>query len=81
MVKNCYVVECHNTFKKEIGTHFYRFPGDPEKHSKWIVAVKCEKWSLNVNSWICSTHLVTGQKSSNPLAANYVPSLFPQPAK
>ena len=46
--------------------------------------MKRDKWSPNDNSWICSTHFVTGQKSGNPLAPNYVPSLFPQlksPAK
>ena len=46
--------------------------------------MKRDKWSPNDNSWICSTRFVTGQKSGNPLAPNYVPSLFPQlksPAK
>ena len=52
--------------------------------SKWIVAVKRENWVLNTSSWICCKHFVTGKKSDDPLATNYIPSIFPQlksPAK
>ena len=84
MVKNCCVVGCHNVFKKNSGIQFYRFPTNPEKQSKWIAAVKRDDWVPNDNTWICSTHFVTGKRSDNPLAPNYVPTLFPQlssPAK
>ena len=84
MVKNCCVVGCCNVYKKASGIHFYRFPTNAEKRSKWIAAVKREGWSPNQNTWICSVHFVTGEKSSNPLAPNFVPTIFPHlksPAK
>jgi len=83
-VMDCCVVGCHNVFKKNSGIKFYRFPTNPEKRSKWIAAVKHDDWIPNDYTWICSTHFVTGKRSDNPLAANYVPTLFPQlnsPAK
>ena len=30
----------------------------------------------NEYSWLCSEHLVSGEKSNNPLAPNYIPTLF-----
>ena len=36
-----------------------------------------EDWLPNANTWICSQHFVTGEKSNNPLAPNYVPLIFP----
>ena len=71
-------------YKKASGIHFYRFPTDAEKRRKWIAAVKRERWSPNQNTWICSVHFVTGEKSNNPLAPNFVPTIFPHlksPAK
>lgn len=78
MVKNCCVVGCHNVFKKNSGIQFYRFPTNPEKRSIWIAAVKRDDWAPNDNTWICSTHFVTGKRSDNPLAPNFIPTLFPQ---
>ena len=72
------MVGCHNVFEKNSGIQFYRFPTNPEKRSKWIAAVKRDCWVPNDNTWICSTHFVTGKRSDNPLAPNYVPALFPQ---
>ena len=86
MVKNCCVVGCHNVFIKG-KISFYRFPSAikyPVKRSKWIAAVKRENWVPNRNTWICSEHFVTGQKSNDALAPNYIPTIFPQvksPAK
>ena len=77
MVKNCCVVGCSNVYKKNSVIHFYRFPCDKDKRSKWIAAVKRKEWLPNVNTWICSQYFVTGEKSSNALAPNYVPSIFP----
>ena len=77
MVKNCCVVGCHNVYKKGSGIQFYRFPRDTEKRGKWISAVKREDWIPNDNTWICSVHFVTGARSNNPLAPNYIPTIFP----
>jgi len=46
--------------------------------------VKREKWTPNKKNRICSEHFATGRRSNNPLAPNYVPTIFPQlesPAK
>ena len=76
MLKNCCAVGCSNVYKKGSGISFYRFPTDAERRSKWIAAVGRKDWSPMENSWICSKHFVTGTKSKNPLAPNYVPTLF-----
>jgi len=80
MVKNCCVVGCHNVFIKG-KIPFYRFPSAkryPVKRSKWIAAVKRDYWVPNSSTWICSEHFVTGKKSDDPLAPNYIPTIFPQ---
>ena len=33
-------------------------------------------WSPTEYTWICSEHFVSGTKCNNPLAPNYVPTLF-----
>ena len=76
MVKRCCTVGCHNAYRKGTGIHFYRFPTDPEHRSKWIAAVSRENWQPNEYSWLCSKHFVSGEKSNNPLAPNYIPTLF-----
>ena len=76
MVKNCCAVGCSNVYRKGSGVKFYRFPSDPERKAKWIAAVRRENWTPTEYTWICSQHFVTGEKSNNPLAPNYVPSLF-----
>ena len=53
-----------------------RFPTDPERKGKWISAVNREGWTPSEYSWICSEHFVTGAKSNNPLAPNYVATIF-----
>lgn len=63
-------------YKKGSGIKFYRFPTDLEQKRKWIAAVKCDNWLPNEHTWICSQHFITGEKSNNPLAPNYVPSIF-----
>ena len=76
MVKHCCAVGCRNTYQKGSGIQFYRFPTDPERKGKWISAVNREGWTPSEYSWICSEHFVTGAKSNNPLAPNYVPTIF-----
>ena len=79
MVKNCCAVGCSNVYRKCSGIKFYRFPSDPEQKSKWIAAVRHENWTPNEHTWIrslvCSQHFITGEKSNNPLALNYILSL------
>ena len=49
---------------------------DPERKGKWISVVNREGWMLSEYSWICSEHFVTGAKSNNPSAPNYVQTIF-----
>ena len=56
--------------------HFYRFPVDTERKSKWVATVNRKGWYPTEYTWICSEHFVSGVKSNNPLASNYIPSLF-----
>ena len=76
MVKSCCAVGCHNTYKKGDTIKFYRFPADPDKRARWVAAVNRKDWIPNEYTWICSEHFLNGQRSDNPLAPNYVPSVF-----
>ena len=76
MPKNCCAVGCPNVYRKGSGIQFYCFPVDLECHNKWIVAVNRQNWNPTQYTWIYSEHFVNGHKSNNPLAPNYVPSLF-----
>lgn len=76
MGKSCCAVGCTNRFYKGSGVHFYRFPEDPERRSRWIAVVGRKDWKPNEYSWLCSAHFVSGEKSNNPLSPDYVPSLF-----
>ena len=58
------------------GIQFYRFPADPNKRHKWTSAVNRDNWTPNEYTWICSEHFVSGVKSANPLAPNYIPTIF-----
>ena len=76
MVKNCCAVGCHNVYKKGSGIHFYRFPTEPDRRAKWVSAIHREGWVPTEYSWLCSEHFVTGKKSNNPLAPNFIPTIF-----
>ena len=76
MPKNCCAVGCSNVFRKGSGIQFYRFPVDLERRNQWTAAVNRQNWSPTEYTWICSEHFISGVKSNNPLAPNYVPSLF-----
>ena len=78
MVKSCCVVGCHEVFKAGGNIKFHRFPKDEGRRAKWTAAVRRENWTPNDNTWICSQHFVNGEKSNNPLAPNYIPTIFPQ---
>ena len=76
MVKNCCAVGCTKVYQKGSGISFYRFPTNVERKRRWIATVRRENWMPSKYSWICSQQFVTGKKSNNPLAPNYVPSVF-----
>ena len=76
MPKNCCAVGCSNVYRKGSGIQFYRCPVDLERRNKSIAAVNRQNWNPTEYTWICSEHFVGGAKSNNPLAPNYVPSLF-----
>ena len=63
--------------RKAVDFSSIQFPRDQAKCEKWISAIKRVDWIPNDNTWICSTHFVTGVRSNNPLAPNYVPTIFP----
>jgi len=42
----------------------------------WVAAVNRKEWIPNEHSWICSEHFLTGKRSDNPLAPNFIPTLF-----
>ena len=76
MVKSCCAVGCHNVFVKGIEIHWYKFPLEPETRARWISAIRHEHWEPTQNTWICSEHFISGEKSSDPLSPDYVPSVF-----
>ncbi|XP_065889366.1 uncharacterized protein [Dysidea avara] len=76
MVKSCCAVGCHNVFVKGNGIHWYKFPPEPETRARWISAIRREHWEPTQNTWICSEHFISGEKSSDPLSPDYVPSVF-----
>ena len=79
MPKRCCAVGCVNSYSlyvKGSGIQFYRFPADPNKRHKWTSAVNRDDWTPNEYTWICSEHFVSGVKSANPLAPNYIPTIF-----
>ena len=67
---------CSNVYRKGSGIQFYRFPVDLECRNKWIAAVNRQNWNTTEYTWICNEYFVSRVKSNNPLASNYVPSLF-----
>lgn len=76
MPKNCCAFGCCNVYKKGCGLQFYRFPVDPDRRRRWIAAVDRKDWEPTEYTWICSEHFITGTKSNDPLAPNYIPSIF-----
>ena len=76
MPKYCCAANCSNVFTKGSEVKFYRFPSDPERKAKWIAAINRKDWYPTEYSWICSEHFVSGEKSNNQFAPNYVPTIF-----
>jgi THAP domain len=50
---------CSNN-KKDKSLSFYRFPGNKERRSRWIAAVKRAGWQPTEHSRLCSSHFVGG---------------------
>ena len=76
MPKYCCAANCSNVFTNGSEVKFYRFPLDPEQKAKWIAAINRKDWYPTEYSWICSEHFVSGEKSNNQFAPNYVPTIF-----
>ena len=75
---NCYAIGCSKVYQKGSRIQSYHFPVDLECRNKWITAFNRQNWNPTEYTWICSEHFVSGCKSNNPLARNYVASLFKQ---
>ena len=73
MGKSCCAIGCCNRYSKG---YFYRFPKGKSKSSKWIAAVRREKWEPTEHTWLCSAHFISGKKSDDPLSPDYTPSIF-----
>uniref|UniRef100_A0A1X7SG23 THAP-type domain-containing protein n=1 Tax=Amphimedon queenslandica TaxID=400682 RepID=A0A1X7SG23_AMPQE len=51
----CCVYQCHNRQGKH-NTRFFSFPKDQERKSKWIAAIRRDKWQPSKYSKVCSDH-------------------------
>lgn len=76
MVKSCCAVGCAKRAVKGCGVSFYRFPADLDRRARWIAAIKRKNWQPTKNSWVCSSHFISGAKSDEPLSPDFVPSIF-----
>ncbi|XP_055072743.2 uncharacterized protein [Misgurnus anguillicaudatus] len=76
MGKSCCAIGCKNRFAKNSKISFYRLPKNTERRNKWIAAIRRKNWNPVAETWICSSHFVSGSKNDNPLHPDYVPSIF-----
>jgi len=75
MSKNWCTVGCSNVYRKGCRLQFYCFPVDSVRR-QWIAAVDRKDWASTEYLWIYSEHFVTGIKNNDPLAPNYIPTVF-----
>ena len=61
--RSCCAIGCCNRYSKGCGIHFYRFPKGKSKRSKWIAAVRREKWEPTEHTWLCSAHFISVKKA------------------
>lgn len=76
MGKCCCAINCKNRFNKSSQISFYRLPKSKEKRRKWIAAIGRIDWDPTTETWLCSSHFVSGKKSNDPQHPDYVPSIF-----
>ena len=60
MVVSCCAHSCANRHGAIEGLGFFRFPVQPEKRQRWIVAVNRKDWSPRKHTRICGQHFVSG---------------------
>ena len=61
MVHSCCAYGCKNRFNKENGIGFYRFPRNPERRRRWILAVRRKNWEPLEETRICGQHFLFGK--------------------
>ncbi|XP_044125392.1 uncharacterized protein LOC122920184 isoform X1 [Bufo gargarizans] len=83
MPMTCVAYGCHNYFVKGCGKQFFRFPlKDPERLSKWVIAIRRKNWKPSASSRICSDHFAKNDYMLRPnvlvprLRLDAVPSIF-----
>ncbi|XP_063770430.1 THAP domain-containing protein 5-like [Pseudophryne corroboree] len=83
MPMTCVAYGCNNHFVKGTGKQFFRFPmKDPERLSKWVVAIRRKNWKPSASSRICSDHFTDNDYMLRPgamvprLRLDAVPSIF-----
>ncbi|XP_068090125.1 uncharacterized protein [Hyperolius riggenbachi] len=83
MPMTCVAYGCNNNFVKGCGKQFFRFPmKDPERLSKWVVAIRRKHWKPSASCRICSDHFTDKDYMLRPgamvprLRLDAVPSIF-----
>ncbi|KAM4051919.1 uncharacterized protein ACNLHF_026860 isoform 1-T2 [Anomaloglossus baeobatrachus] len=83
MPMTCVAYGCNNHFVKGCGKQFFRFPmKDPDRLSKWVLAIRRKDWNPCASSRICSDHFTENDYMIRPgamvprLRLDAVPSVF-----
>ncbi|XP_073453293.1 uncharacterized protein [Aquarana catesbeiana] len=83
MPMTCVAYGCKNHFVRGCGKQFFRFPiKDPERVSKWVIAIRRKNWKPSASSRICSDHFTDRDYMLRPgamvprLRLDAVPSIF-----
>ncbi|XP_069596065.1 uncharacterized protein [Ranitomeya imitator] len=83
MPMTCVAYGCKNHFVKGCGKQFFRFPmKDPNRLSKWVLAIRRKDWNPCASSRICSDHFTENDYMIRPgamvprLRLDAVPSIF-----
>ncbi|XP_069820570.1 uncharacterized protein [Dendropsophus ebraccatus] len=83
MPMTCVAYGCNNHFVKGCGKQFFRFPmKDPDRLSKWVIAIRRKNWKPSASSRICSDHFTEDDYMLRPgamvprLRLDAVPSVF-----